>query len=157
MGLTSCSDDDKNVDVPQLFIKEKDILVPKSGIEKTLNLETNVKDLKILVSDSWIHASFSQNSLIIRVDENNQAGDRSGYVEVVAKDIKKTIAITQEGEAVKVMANPEELIVASPLGDYSVQIVANTNNFRYLSSVSWISGIRIDYENSEVFFSCKCK
>ncbi|MCK0200699.1 BACON domain-containing protein [Ornithobacterium rhinotracheale] len=152
LGLTSCSDDDKNVDVPQLFIKEKDILVPKSGIEKTLNLETNVKDLKILVSDSWIHASFSQNSLIIRVDENNQAGDRSGYVEVVAKDIKKTIAITQEGEAVKVMANPEELIVASPLGDYSVQIVANTNNFRYLSSVSWISGIRIDYENSEVFF-----
>ena len=107
---SSCSDVEETEAIPVLEVETQTMNFESKASSQEIQITTNIPDLKVQVQEDakdWCSASIDGDKLVVSVLDNNNEGVRSTTVVVYRNAKSKKITISQLGNGLAILVNPE--------------------------------------------------
>ena len=122
LGIVVGCSESKYFENPFLNVSEKEISFSNEAGEKTIMVETNSKDWIATAQKSWVHLTEKGNEVVVQVDPNPTAVERSSYIMVDGGLAVQKIIVKQSAAALSLELSKGEIILPQAGGETMVDL-----------------------------------
>lgn len=122
LGIVVGCSESKYFENPFLNVSEKEISFSNEAGEKTIMVETNSKEWIATAQKSWVHLTEKGNEVVVQVDPNPTAVERSSYIMVDGGLAVQKIIVKQSPAALSLELSKGEIILPQAGGETMVDL-----------------------------------
>ena len=122
LGIVVGCSESKYFENPFLNVSEKEISFSNEAGEKTIMVETNSKEWIATAQKSWVHLTEKGNEVMVQVDPNPTAVERSSYIMVDGGLAVQKIIVKQSAAALSLELSKGEIILPQAGGETMVDL-----------------------------------
>ncbi len=122
LGIVVGCSESKYFENPFLNVSEKEISFSNEAGEKNIMVETNSKDWIATAQKSWVHLTEKGNEVVVQVDPNPTAVERSSYIMVDGGLAVQKIIVKQSAAALSLELSKGEIILPQAGGATMVDL-----------------------------------